>query len=113
MRGETKKQGQLFSYVALEERVPEAHPLRRRKVRPHVACIDRRKIDGVDRRTTRHASYWLSQMKRKLVEQTFGWVKTVGGLRKTRFIGPEKTELAAHFNCAAYNLLRVAKLVPA
>ena len=86
--------------------------LRRRKVRPHVACIDRRKLVGLDRRTTRHASYWLSQMKRKLVEQTFGWVKTVGCMRKTRFIGCQKTELAAHFNCAAYNLLRVAKLVP-
>jgi hypothetical protein len=86
--------------------------LRRRRIRPHIACIDCRELAGLDRRTTRHDSYWLSQIKRKLVEQIFGWVKTVGGLRKTRFIGRQKTELAAQFSCATYNLLRIAKLVP-
>ena len=56
------------------------------------------------------AIYRVSQRKRKRVEEIFGWLKTVGGLRKTRFIGQAKTQMAAFISGAAYNLLRIAKL---
>jgi DDE family transposase len=52
----------------------------------------------------------MSQRKRKRVEEIFGWLKTVGGLKKTRFIGQAKTQMAAFISGAAYNLLRIAKL---
>jgi hypothetical protein len=55
----------------------------------------------------------LSQKKRKLVEQIFGWMKTIGGLRKTRFRGVRRTEQYAHFAGAAYNLIRIGRLTPA
>ena len=65
---------------------------------------------AIDRRTTRHAGYLVSQQKRKLIEQVFGWMKTVGGFRKTRSKGTERTQLAAWWVGAAYNLVRMAKL---
>jgi transposase len=86
--------------------------LRRKGIRPHVAQIDGRKTPGLDARTTRHETYAVSQRKRKLVEQIFGWMKTVGGLRKTRFRGVVRTEQYAHFAGAAYNLLRISRLAP-
>lgn len=52
----------------------------------------------------------MSQRKRKCIEAVFGWMKTVGGFRKTRFIGQAKTQLAAYLVGAAYNLLRMARL---
>jgi hypothetical protein len=52
----------------------------------------------------------ISQHLRKRIEQIFGWIKTVGGLRRTRFKGRAKTQLAAYMVGAAYNLLRIAKL---
>ena len=54
--------------------------VRIRKVTPHVA--QKVRWSAIDGRTTRHAGYHVSQRKRKLVEQVFGWMKTVGGLRK-------------------------------
>ena len=84
--------------------------LRRRKVAPHIACIDGRDTPGLDRRTTRHEGYAVSQRKRKRVEEIFGWMKSVGGLRKSRFIGLKKTQFAAHIVGTAYNLLRMARL---
>lgn len=54
--------------------------------------------------------YRVSQRKQKRVEEIFGWLKTVGGLRKTRFIGQAKTQMATFISGAAYNLLRIAKL---
>ncbi|MDY0048498.1 MAG: transposase, partial [Thauera propionica] len=65
---------------------------------------------GLDGRTTRTEGYRVSQRKRKRVEEIFGWLKTVGGLRKSRFIGQAKTQMAAFISGAAYNLLRIAKL---
>ena len=47
------------------------------------------------------------------IEEIFGWLKTVGGLRKIRFIGQAKTQMAAFLSGAAYNLLRIAKLTEA
>ena len=84
--------------------------LREHAVRPHIACIKDRKTPGLDGRTTRTEGYRVSQRKRKRVEEIFGWLKTVGGLRKTRFIGQAKTQMAAFISGAAYNLLRIAKL---
>jgi transposase len=86
--------------------------LRGRKIAPHIARIQGRRTPGLDARTTRHESYAISQRKRKRVEEIFGWIKTVGGLRKTRFVGIAKTQLAAYLVGAAYNLLRMARLQP-
>jgi len=85
--------------------------LRRRKITPHVAASTRRRGgSAIDGRTTRHETYRLSQRIRKRVEEIFGWMKTVGGFRKTRFKGRDRTQLAAWWVGAAYNLLRMAKL---
>lgn len=53
-----------------------------------------------------------SQRKRKRVEEVFGWLKTVGGMRKKRFIGKARTQIAAYLSAAVYNMLRIAKLRP-
>lgn len=84
--------------------------LRNRGVRPHVAQIEGRITPGLDRRTTRHEGYSISQRIRKRVEEIFGWMKTVGGMRKSRFIGLQRTGLAALMVAASYNLFRMAKL---
>ncbi len=84
--------------------------LRERGIRPHIARIQSRRTPGLDARTTRHDSYRTSQRKRKRIEEIFGWLKTVGGLRKSRFIGIEKTQLYAYFAASAYNLLRMATM---
>ena len=82
--------------------------LRTQGVTPHVA---QRKVgSAIDGRTTRHAGYQQSLKKRKLVEQIFGWAKTVGGLRQARFIGLAKVRAQALFTFAAYNLTRMATL---
>jgi len=84
--------------------------IRERKVKPHVAVREDRKTPGLDGRTTQSVGYKISQRKRKRVEEIFGWAKTVGGLRKTRFIGVELTHHFALFVGTTYNLLRMAKL---
>lgn len=87
--------------------------LRRRRIRPHIARIDGRCTPGLDARTTRHATYAVSQRKRKRIEEIFGWMKVIGGFRKTRFHGIERTQLAAYLVGTAYNLLRLSRLSPA
>ena len=77
-------------------------------VTPHVAQKDRSAIDA---RTTRHAGYEISQRKRKLIEQVFGWMKTVGGLRKLRHRGGELVDWILTFTAAAYNLVRMRTLL--
>jgi transposase len=84
--------------------------LREHGIKPHIARIDGRKTPGLDGRTTCTEGYKVSQRKRKRVEEIFGWLKTVGGMRKTRFIGEARTQIAAYLSAAAYNLLRIAKL---
>ena len=80
-------------------------------VTPHVAqTSDYRRRSAIDRRTVRHPSYLVSQRIRKRIEEIFGWMKTVGGFRRTRYRGRDRTQLAAYFVGAAYNLLRIAKL---
>ena len=85
--------------------------LRQRRIRPHVAQVHGRQTPGLDGRTTRHPSYALSQRLRKRVEEIFGWWKTVGGLATSRFRGVRRTEQAAHWVGAAYNLLRMSRLL--
>ena len=84
--------------------------LREHGIKPHIARIDGRKTPGLDGRTTCTEGYKVSQRKRKRIEEIFGWLKTVGGMRKTRFIGEARTQIAAYLSAAAYNLLRIAKL---
>lgn len=87
--------------------------LRRRKITPHVSQnIQRKGGSAIDSRTTRHLGYTISQRIRKRVEEIFGWMKTIGGFRKTRFRGRCRTQLQAWFVGTAYNLLRMAKLIP-
>lgn len=86
--------------------------LRRRKIVPHVAMIDGRKTPGLDRRTTRHQSYVVSQRQRKRIEEIFGWMKTYGGLRRTMGRGLRRVQLHAYLVGAAYNLLRLSRLRP-
>jgi len=68
---------------------------------------------AIDRRTTRHAGYAASQRIRKRIEEGFGWIKTVAGQRKTKFRGRERVGWAFIFAAAAYNLVRLPKLMEA
>jgi transposase len=83
---------------------------RQRHISPHVACRKGRRLEGLDRRTIDQPGYCLSQRVRKKVEEIFGWIKTVGGLRRSRHLGLERTQAVAYFVVAAYNLLRMARL---
>jgi transposase len=76
---------------------------------PHVA--QKRKGSAIDGRTTRHTGYAISQQKRKLIEQVFGWMKTVGGLRKLRHRGTALIDWILTFAAAAYNLIRLRTLL--
>lgn len=77
-------------------------------ITPHVAQFPETKRRGsaIDQRTTRHAGYRISQRKRKLVEQAFGWMKTVGLLRRLRHRGGGLVDWIFSFTAAAYNLVR-------
>jgi transposase len=87
--------------------------LRALNATPHIARnIGPRRSSSIDGRTTRHAGYEMSQVKRKLIEQIFGWTKTVGGMARSRFRGLERTRLAGSIVAAAYNLLRMSRLIP-
>jgi len=83
---------------------------RERGVTPHVAQHTTNRRSRIDDRVTRHSGYAVSQRVRKRVEEIFGWMKTVGGFRRTRYRGLEKTQMNAHLVGAAYNLLRIARL---
>jgi transposase len=84
--------------------------LREHQVTPHIAC---KQTSIIDARTTRHPGYLISQQKRKRVEEIFGWVKTVAGLRKTRHRGVARVGWIFTFALAAYNLVRMRNLLPA
>jgi transposase len=84
--------------------------LRGMKITPHVAQNDTNRSSAIDRRTTRAAGCAISQRKRKRVEETFGWMKTIGLLRKVRFRGREKVGWWMKFVGAAYNLIRLRNL---
>ena len=86
--------------------------LRRRKVTPHVAQNTNGRRSAIDGRTTSWPGYLTSQRIRKRVEEIFGWMKTVGGFRRTRYRGQSRTQLAGYLVAAAYNLVRMARLIP-
>ena len=84
------------------------------KITPHVAQNQARPGgSALDARTARHPGYAVSQWIRKRVEEVFGWMKTVGGLRRTRYRGCERVQMHAYLVAAAYNLIRIARLAPA
>jgi transposase len=85
--------------------------LRTMNVRPHVAQNTKGRRSAIDKRTTRHPGYGASQRIRKRIEEAFGWMKTVAGLRKTKLRGRPKVDWAFTFAAAAYNLLRAPKLI--
>lgn len=81
--------------------------MRELRATPHVAQGQHAPLDA---RTTRHSGYAVSVRARRLIEKIFGWLKTVAGLRRSRFRGREPTGLYALFAASAYNLLRMSKL---
>jgi transposase len=78
---------------------------------PHVAQNDTRRRSAIDARTTRHSGYTVSQSKRKRIEEPFGWMKTVGVMRKTRHRGRKLVEWFFVLTAAAYNLTRIRKIL--
>jgi transposase len=85
--------------------------LRQMNVRPHVSQnVKRSGGSAIDRRTSRHAGYTISQRKRPLIEKAFGWMKQTGGIRKTRFRGLLKVAWQFLMTAAAFNLWRLPKL---
>jgi transposase len=85
--------------------------MREAGVTPHVAQNNTRRSSAIDRRTTRHVGYEISQRKRKIVEESFGWLKTIGLLRKTRHKGVARGGWVFTFTNAVYNLIRIRNLV--
>jgi transposase len=83
---------------------------RQRGMTPHVAQNTNGRRSAIDGRTTRHPGYTVSQRIRKRVEEIFGWMKTVGGGRKLRYIGLERTQFWAELTAATYNLVRMARI---
>jgi transposase len=84
--------------------------LRELNITPHVAQNNRARRSAIDRRTTRHHGYAMSQRRRKLVEESFGWGKTVAGLRKVHVRGLDLVGEVVRWTAAAYNLIRIRNL---
>ena len=84
--------------------------LREMNITPHVAQNDRNRKSAIDGRTTRHSSYRIRLAKRYWVEKPFGWMKSVGLLRKVKLRGRDKLWWLFTFTAAAYNLWRIPKL---
>lgn len=87
--------------------------LRKINVTPHLAQNTSGRRSAIDGRTTRHPGYAISQRIRKRIEEAFGWAKTVAGLRKARHRGLAKIDWQFTFAMAAYNLVRLPKLLSA
>jgi len=83
---------------------------RERGISPHAACKENLRVRGLDRRTTERDGYRTSQRIRKGVEEIFGWMKTVGGMRRTRYRGMDRNQAWAYLVAGTYNLLRMARL---
>jgi transposase len=84
--------------------------LREMKVTPHVAQNNTNRRSAVDGRTTQHPGYAISQKKRKRIEESFGWMKTIGMLKKVKLRGLEKVSWLFTFVAAVYNLYRLQRL---
>ena len=93
--------------------------LRERAVTPHIAIDGHVRKSGkprktaIDKRTTRHPGHAISQVIRKRIEEIFGWTKTIGGLAQVKLRGLAKVEALFTFGLAAYNLIRLPKLLAA
>ena len=88
--------------------------LRGMNVTPHVAQNSKQRGgSAIDGRTTRHAGYRVSQQRRKIVEEVFGWMKTTGGQKKTKYRGLWRVGWIFTFAAAAYNLVRMRTLAAA
>jgi transposase len=85
--------------------------LRHMEITPHIAQNNSKRRSAVDERTTRHVGYQVSQKKRKRVEEVFGWMKSIGLLRKLRHRGRERVGWMFTFTAAAYNLVRMRNLM--
>ena len=91
--------------------------LRNRRVTPHLAIngavskLGKVRKSAIDRRTTRHPGYGVSQRIRKRVEEVFGWTKGSAGLRQAKVRGRPKVEAIFTFAIAAYNIIRIPKLL--
>ena len=85
--------------------------MRRLGVTPHVTQNNKKRRSAIDGRTTRHPGYAVSLRIRKRIEEVFGWMKTVGVLRKTRHRDSERVGWMFTFVAAAYNLVRLPKLL--
>jgi len=83
---------------------------RERGISPHTACKENLVVEGLDGRTTGKSGYQTSQRLRKRVEEIFGWMKTVGGMRRTRYRGIDRTQAWVYTVAATYNLIRMARL---
>jgi transposase len=82
-------------------------------ITPHVAQnVTRRGGSAIDARTTRHASYAMSQHARPRIEPAFGWLKTIGGMRKVKLRGLTNVNALLLLASAAFNVLRLPKLLP-
>ena len=84
------------------------HEARVLKITPHVAKKQRH--NAIDGRTISHEGYQISQRRRKVVEEPFGWMKNVGGLRKLLHRGTRKVSAVFTLACAAFNLVRLSTL---
>ena len=87
--------------------------LRERRITPHIAQNTRARRSAVDGRTTRHEGYAHSQRVRKRIEEAFGWIKTIAGQARTRLRGLERVRWSFTLAAAAYNLIRLPKLMGA
>jgi IS5 family transposase len=87
--------------------------LRERRVTPHIAQNTSGRRSAIDGRTTRHAGYALSQRARKRIEEAFGWIKTIAGQARTRLRGLDRVRWSFTLAAAAYNLIRLPKLIAA
>ena len=87
--------------------------LRDLNVTPHVAQNTSNRASAIDGRTTRHDGYALSQRKRKLIEEPFGWAKTIGGLARPMLRGVARLGFKFTLTMAAYDLIRLPKLLAA
>src|SRR6202162_5397929 len=82
-------------------------------VTPHVAQNNKNRRSAIDGRTTRDGGYAPSQSRRPIIERTFGWLKSVAGMRKVKLRGLEKVSWLFQYAVAAYNLSRIPRLAPA
>lgn len=87
--------------------------LRKLAVSPHIAEYEKKRRNWLTESEREDGGFRISQTKRKLVEKIFGWMKVVAGLRKTKFRGRRRVDWIFSLGAAAFNLIRMAKLIPA